>query len=184
MVVCFDITHVYKLSPVLQGKEEVKVFPAIRLYTFEMACRLFTSTEEPTQIAELAALFDVFIKGVISIPLDFPGTRLFKAKRAANAIRKKLQVILKQRRVALEQNAATSSQDLLSHLLACPDDTGKFMEEAVIINNILMLLSAGHDSSSSALTMLMKYLAQHPQVYDQVLKGQFDNFSHAFNSAS
>ncbi|KAI3450918.1 hypothetical protein Pfo_007583 [Paulownia fortunei] len=155
-----------------QGKEEIKVFPAIRLYTFELACRLFMSIEEPMQIAKLAALFNVFIKGVISIPLNFPGTRFFKAKRATSAIRRELQMIVRQRRVDLEQKTAIPSQDLLSHLLAYPDENGKFMPESVIINNILMLLFAGHDTSSSALTMLIKYLAEDPQVYEKVLTEQ------------
>ncbi|KAK6163800.1 hypothetical protein DH2020_000664 [Rehmannia glutinosa] len=155
-----------------QGKEEIKVFPAIRQYTFEVACRLFMSIQEPKQIANLAELFNVFIKGVISIPLNFPGTRFFKAKRATAAIRRELQVIVRQRRMELEQKTAIPSQDLLSHLLAYPDENGKFMSEAVIINNILMLLFAGHDTSSSALTMLIKYLAEHPQVYENVLAAE------------
>ncbi|KAK4493487.1 hypothetical protein RD792_005896, partial [Penstemon davidsonii] len=84
-----------------QGKEEVKVFPTIRLYTFELACRLFMNIKEPTQIAKLATLFDIFIKGVISIPINLPGTRFFKAKRASGAIKKELEIIIRQRRVVL-----------------------------------------------------------------------------------
>ncbi|KAL3848981.1 hypothetical protein ACJIZ3_010863 [Penstemon smallii] len=155
-----------------QGKEEVKVFPTIRLYTFELACRLFMNIEEPTQIAKLATLFDIFVKGVISIPINLPGTRFFKAKRAAGAIRKELQIIIRQRRVALEQKPSTSPQDLLSHLLLCPDENGTFMSESIVINNILLLLFAGHDTSSSTLTVVMKKLGEHPEVYEQVLKEQ------------
>ncbi|EYU25994.1 hypothetical protein MIMGU_mgv1a0114621mg, partial [Erythranthe guttata] len=51
-----------------QGKEEVKVFPTSKSYTFELACRLFMSLEDPKQISELAALFNIFLKGIISIP--------------------------------------------------------------------------------------------------------------------
>ncbi|KAL3850368.1 hypothetical protein ACJIZ3_012250 [Penstemon smallii] len=156
-----------------QGREEVKVFPTIRLYTFELACRLFMNIEEPTQIEKLATLFNIFIKGVISVPINFPGTRFFNAKRATAAIRKELEIIIRRRRVALEQKTATSSQDdLMSHLLQCPDENGKFMSESVIINNILLLLFAGHDTSSSALTVVMKRLGEYPEVYDQVLKEQ------------
>ncbi|KAK4492782.1 hypothetical protein RD792_000104 [Penstemon davidsonii] len=129
--------------------------------------------EEPTQIAKLATLFDIFIKGVISIPINLPGTRFFKAKRASGAIRKELEIIIRQRRVALEQKTTTSPQDLLSHLLLCPDENGTFMSESIVINNILMLLFAGHDTSSSTLTLVMKKLGEHPEVYEQVLQGAF-----------
>lgn len=155
-----------------QGKEVVKVFPAIRSYTFEVACRLFMSIEEPEQIAKLASLFNVFIKGVISIPLNFPGTRFFKANRATDAIRRELQMIVRRRRVELEQNTVLPSQDLLSHLLASADENGDFMPESVIINNTLLLLFAGHDTSSSAIMMLIKYLAEIPEIHEQVLQEQ------------
>ncbi|GFQ05728.1 beta-amyrin 28-oxidase [Phtheirospermum japonicum] len=143
-----------------QGKEELKVFPAIKLFTLELACRLFMSIEDPLQIEKLASLLNVFLGGVVSIPFDFPGTK------------KELGIIVRQRREALEQKTASPSQDLLSHLLVTPDENGEFMSESVIVNNILLLLFAGHDTSSCAITMLIRILAQHPDVYEKVLKEQ------------
>ncbi|KAI3450917.1 hypothetical protein Pfo_007582 [Paulownia fortunei] len=155
-----------------QGKEEVKVSPTIKLYTFELACRLFMSLEDPVQTSKLASLFNIFLKGIISIHVNFPGTRFYNAKKATSAIRNQLQKIVRQRRAALEQKMAVPSQDLLSHLLVTPDENGKFMSESVIINNILMLLFAGHDTSSVAITMLMKNLAELPEIYEKVLREQ------------
>ncbi|KAL0436104.1 UNVERIFIED_CONTAM: Beta-amyrin 28-monooxygenase [Sesamum radiatum] len=123
-----------------QGKEEVKISPTIKLYTFELACRLFMSLEDQEQISKLVTLFNVFLKGIISVPANFPGTRFYKAKRATSAIKNQLQKIVRQRRAALEHRTAVPSQDLLSHLLVAPDENGKFMSEPVIVNNILMLL--------------------------------------------
>lgn len=131
------------------------------------------SIEDPVQIKKLGALLDIFLTGVISIPLDFPGTRFYRAKKATAAIKKELQLIVRKRREELEQRRAMPSQDLLSHLLVSPDENGVFMSESVIVNNLLMLLFSGHDSSSSATTLLIRSLAEHPQVYDQVLRGQF-----------
>lgn len=149
----------------------MKISPTIKLYTFELACRLFMSLEDQEQISKLVTLFNVFLKGIISVPVNFPGTRFYKAKRATSAIKSQLQKIVRQRRAALEQRTAVPSQDLLSHLLVAPDENGKFMSEPVIVNNILMLLFAGHDTSSVAITMLMKNLAQLPDIYEKVLRG-------------
>ncbi|KAK6163799.1 hypothetical protein DH2020_000663 [Rehmannia glutinosa] len=156
------------------GKEEVKVFPTIKSYTFELACRLFMSLEDPVQISNLASLFNIFLKGIISIHFNFPGTRFYNAKKATSAIKNQLEKIVRQRRAALEQNKMFNvpHKDLLSHLLVTPDENGKFMSESVIVNNILMLLFAGHDTSSVAITMVMKNLAQLPQIYDKVLREQ------------
>lgn len=151
----------------------VRVFPTIKMYTFEVACRLFMSLEDEEQIGKLASLFNIFLKGIISIPINFPGTRFYRAKKATAAIKNKVHKLARERREALEQKTAEATQDLLSHLLVTPDENGKLMSESVIVNNILMLLFAGHDTSSVAITMLMKTLAEAPShVYDKVLTEQ------------
>ncbi|XP_070012371.1 beta-amyrin 28-monooxygenase-like [Nicotiana sylvestris] len=154
-----------------QGKEELKVFPTIKLHTFDLACRLFMSLEDTNRISNLFNLFNIFLKGVLSVALNFPGTRFYHAKKATNAIRKELILIVKQRREALEQKLLVSPpQDLLSHLLLFPDENGKFMSELELANNILLLLFAGHDTTSVTLTLVMKYLGELPHVYDKVLQ--------------
>ncbi|KAL3518913.1 hypothetical protein ACH5RR_021502 [Cinchona calisaya] len=156
-----------------QGKEEVIVFPTAKLYTFELACCLFLSLEDPNRIAKLAAKFNIFLEGLISNPINFPGTRFYQAHRATAAIKKELVEIVRERRVALEMGRASPSQDLLSHLLVTPiENSGAFISETIIVNNILMLLFAGHDTSTSAITWLVKSLGEHPQVYDEVFKEQ------------
>lgn len=153
-----------------EGKEVLKIFPVLKLYTFDLACRLFMSLENSKHIEKLAALFNVFLKGVISIPVSIPGTRFYQAIQATEAVRKELLMIVRERRVALERKTASSTQDLLSHLLTSPDENGKFMSEMEITNNIILLLFAGHDTSSVALTLLMKRLAELPEVYEKVLQ--------------
>ncbi|KAL1807946.1 hypothetical protein ACET3Z_024936 [Daucus carota] len=151
-----------------QGKQEVKVYHTIKFYTFELACRLFMSLEDPDHIKKLAYHFNIFLKGIIQIPLNVPGTRFYNAMRAVNAIRKDLHVITRQRRVDLEQKTASPSQDLLSHLLVSSDEHGRFLTEAEIVNNILTLLFAGHDTSSVSITLVMKTLAEKPHVYQKI----------------
>nr|AZS32334.1 CYP716 family cytochrome P450 monooxygenase [Lagerstroemia speciosa] len=155
-----------------QGEEEVKVYPTIKHYTFELACRLFMSIDEPDLISRLFSHFNVFLKGVISIHLNLPGTRFYHAVRASDAIREELQAVVRRRRVDMEKKVASPDQDILSYLLANPDETGKFMPEIEVVNNMLNLLFAGHDTSSSTITLIMKYLAELPRVHEKVLKEQ------------
>lgn len=150
----------------------MKVYNTIKLYTFELACRLFMSLEDPHHIKKLAAHFNIFLKGIIQIPLNVPGTRFYNAMKSANAIRKELQAITRQRRVDLELKTASPSQDLLSHLLVSSDEHGRFLTEAEIVNNILTLLFAGHDTSCVSITLVMKTLAENPHVYRKVYDGQ------------
>ncbi|KAL3617679.1 hypothetical protein CASFOL_038000 [Castilleja foliolosa] len=142
------------------------------MLAFDVACRSFMSIEDPSQVKKLLELFNVFKGGAFALPLNFPGTEFYHGKKAATAIKKELGIIVRQRRVALEQKTASPTQDLLSHLLVTPDENGEFMSESVIVNNILFLLFAGHDTSTSTITMLIRVLAEHPQVYDAVLREQ------------
>jgi cytochrome P450 family 26 subfamily A len=67
---------------------------------------------------------------------------------------------------------ASPTQDLLSHLLVTSDASGKFLSETEIVDNILLLLFASHDTTTSVITCVMKYLAELPEVYQTVLRGR------------
>ncbi|KAI5384733.1 hypothetical protein KIW84_071658 [Lathyrus oleraceus] len=157
-----------------KGKEQVVVYPIIQLYTFELACCLFLSMEDPIQLSNLSSYFEEFLKGIISFPINFPGTRFHKAMKAADAIKKEIKLIMKKRKVDLEEKKASPTQDLLSHLLVTSDTSGRFMSEVEILDNMLLLLFAGHDTSRSAISLIMKYLGNLPEVYEQVLKEQLE----------
>ncbi|PHU29823.1 hypothetical protein BC332_01916 [Capsicum chinense] len=127
--------------------------------------------EDTNRITKLFNLFNIFLKGVISIALNIPGTKFYHAKKATNTIRELL-LIVKQRREAIEQRPNSPPQDLLSHLLLFPDENGKFMSELEIADNILMMIFGGHDTTTVTLTLVMKYLAELPHVYANILQGQ------------
>nr|ABD60225.1 ent-kaurenoic acid 13-hydroxylase [Stevia rebaudiana]ACD93722.1 ent-kaurenoic acid 13-hydroxylase [Stevia rebaudiana] len=157
-----------------RGKEEVNVFQTVKLYAFELACRLFMNLDDPNHIAKLGSLFNIFLKGIIELPIDVPGTRFYSSKKAAAAIRIELKKLIKARKLELKEGKASSSQDLLSHLLTSPDENGMFLTEEEIVDNILLLLFAGHDTSALSITLLMKTLGEHSDVYDKVLKEQLE----------
>ncbi|KVI08382.1 cytochrome P450 [Cynara cardunculus var. scolymus] len=150
-----------------QGKEEVNVFKTVKLYAFELACRLFMSLEEPTHVSKLASLFNIFLKGIIELPLEIPGTRFYSSKKAAAAIRTHLMIIIKDRKMALAEGKASSSQDLLSHLLSSSDENGKYLTDKEIANNILLLLFAGHDTSTVSITWGFAEMGRHTE--DEIL---------------
>ncbi|KAJ4850974.1 hypothetical protein Tsubulata_044202 [Turnera subulata] len=164
----------HHISTQWHGKEEVKVYATVQLYTFELACSLFASIDDPAQLSRLSAEFDVFLKGVIALPFNMPGTRFYRATRAANVIRDELLLIARQRKVALDKEMVSSTQDLVSHMLVTKDASGRQLSEMEIVDNTLLLLFAGHDTTRSAITSVMKYLGELPEVYAKVLEEQTD----------
>ncbi|KAK2993513.1 hypothetical protein RJ640_025523, partial [Escallonia rubra] len=137
------------------NKDEVVVFPLAKRYTFWLACRLFVSIEDPNHVAKFADPFDLLASGLISIPIDLPGTPFHRAIKASNFIRKELHAIIKQRKIDLAEGKASATQDILSHMLLTSDEDGKFMAELDIADKILGLLIGGHDTASSACTFIV-----------------------------
>ncbi|KAM7477442.1 hypothetical protein LguiA_025655 [Lonicera macranthoides] len=156
------------------NKDEVVVFPLAKRFTFWLACRLFLSIEDPNHVEKFADPFDLLASGLISIPIDLPGTPFRRAINASNHIRKELTLIIKQRKIDLAEGKATPTQDILSHMLLATDEDGKFMTELDIADKILGLLIGGHDTASSACTFIVKYLAELPEVYDKVYNEQME----------
>ncbi|ERN13703.1 cytochrome P450 716B1 [Amborella trichopoda] len=154
------------------GKPEVKAYDMIKAYTFALACSLFASIEREDHSAELSVLFTVLVKGLMRLDLKIPGTRYYKAKTATQALKRELRKEMEVRKEALREGRASPKQDLLSYLLTTADDQGGYMSDAEVVDNILLLLFAGHDTSSSTLLIVLKHLAEKPYFYNEILTEQ------------
>ncbi|XP_009601238.2 beta-amyrin 6-beta-monooxygenase-like [Nicotiana tomentosiformis] len=153
----------------------VKVFPLSKKYTFDVACRLFMNLVNPEEIKRLADPFTLVTNGMFSMPIDLPGTAYNRAIKGGKMVRDELMRIITQRRKELQiENKETiaGGRDLLSKLLLVTDENGRFMSEMEISNNIIGMLLASFETTSTAVTSVLKYLAELPHIYDQVYKEQ------------
>ncbi|KAK6944637.1 Cytochrome P450 [Dillenia turbinata] len=157
-----------------ENKDEIVVYPLAKRYTFWLACRLFLSIDDPNHVAKFADPFNLLASGIFSIPVDLPGTAFNKGIKASNFIRKELRAIIKQRKLDLAENKASPTQDILSHMLLTCDENGQYMSELDIADKILGLLIGGHDTASAAITFIIKFLAELPEIYDEVYKEQME----------
>lgn len=65
--------------------------------------------------------------------------------------------------------------DLLDMLLAARYDDGSMMDNEQLIDEILILFVAGHETTSNALTFTLMLLALHPEIQDRVYAEVFDD---------
>ncbi|XP_052197100.1 dammarenediol 12-hydroxylase-like [Diospyros lotus] len=153
-------------------RDEVKVSSAVTKYTFMLACRLFLSIEDPIKIEKLGKPFGDITAGTVSMAINLPGTAFNRAIKASKLMRKELEDMIKQRKMDLLEKTTLATQDLLSYMLLGNDENDQFLTEADIASNIVGLLHAGTHTLNVALTFIMMYLAELPDVYDQVLREQ------------
>ena len=155
----------------LQCKSEVLLFPLMKKLTFSIACAALVGRPDRKDQDLLFLPFNTMMKGILQVPIKIPGTRYSKAVAAADAIRKQLQVWIDERRRDMDAGMVTGHEDILSGFLCYRDEQGEPFSDKAIKDNILTLLFAGHDTSTSVATMTCKYLASNPDIMDQVYKG-------------
>lgn len=113
------------------------------------------------------------LEGMWSVPLNLPFTRFNRSLKASAKVQELLKELLEEKRVQLLKGAAPN-QDLLSCLLTIRDEDGQeLISEKEIIDNTMLVMVAGHDTSSVLITFMVRLLANDPTVYEAVLKGIF-----------
>lgn len=71
----------------------------------------------------------------------------------------------------MENGLETTKSDYLSRVLLVTNENGKYFSEKEITNNIIGLIFASYETTSSAFTFVLKYLAELPHIYDKVFQG-------------
>ncbi|CAK9329917.1 unnamed protein product [Citrullus colocynthis] len=158
-----------------ENKKEIVVVSTLKDYTFSLACRLFMSLEDVNEVQRIFKRFEEIASGIISVPIDFPGTMFRKAIKASEFVRKELLGIIRQRKTDLGEGKASATQDILSHMLLATDSNGQFIHEEDIAAKILGLLVGGHDTGVCTCTFVVKYLAALPHVYENVYNANGDS---------
>lgn len=141
-------------------------YPEIRKYTFDVACKLLVGTDTASN-SNFVELFEEWVGGLFTIPLDLPWTNFGKALRSRKLLLKQIEEIVLQR-----QQQPASNKDALGILLQATDDDGNKLGVEEIKDQILTLLFAGHETLTSAIASMCLLLAQHPEVLAAVRSEQ------------
>jgi cytochrome P450 len=133
-------------------------YPEIREYTFDVACKLLVGDESGSN-SHFRDLFEEYAKGLFTIPLSLPWTRFGRAKRCREQLLAKIEEIMHQ-----VQQKPEAVNNALALLLQAQDEEGHRLSLSELKDQVLLLLFAGHETLTSAITSLCLLLAQHPEV--------------------
>ncbi|WP_310410660.1 cytochrome P450 [Chamaesiphon sp. OTE_8_metabat_110] len=132
-------------------------FPELKNLTFEIASVLLIGSEPGAETTELSRLFTELTNGLFTIPLNWSYTTYGRAIAA----RDKLLAHIEQ--VVLERQQQPS-QDALGLLVQSQDEEGNRLSVAELKVQALLLLFAGHETTTSLVASLCLALAQHPEI--------------------
>ncbi|KAJ0859061.1 putative cytochrome P450 [Helianthus annuus] len=159
------------------GRDQVEVCPLVAKYTFSLAVKLLFGVRDPVELEKLAVSFVEVVSGIISVPINIPGTRFNRGVKAAARICEVINDIIARRRKDLADGTADPSQNLLSHMIVevdkhNQDKNNVSMTEGDLSSNLLGLLIGGYDTVNTTIVFIMMTLVDYPDVYQQVLKEQ------------
>ncbi|KAF8022796.1 hypothetical protein BT93_F0339 [Corymbia citriodora subsp. variegata] len=145
----------------------VVVLDEALMITFKIMCRMLLSLESGRELEMLQEDVGIVCKAMLTFPLRLPGTRFQRGIEARERIMSALGTLISQRRLA-----GTSHEDCLDHLLSNDDGTeckkGPKLTDGEIKDNILTMIIAGHDTTASAITWMVKYLGENKTVLDKL----------------
>ena len=132
-------------------------FGELKQMTFDIASSLLMGSEPGPLTARLSQWFTELTTGLFAVPLRWNWTTYGKALKA----RDQLLAHIEQAIIRRQQEPA---QDALGLLVQSRDEEGNGLSLEEIKVQALLMLFAGHETTTSMLTLMCMALAQHPNV--------------------
>jgi cytochrome P450 len=138
---------------------QLALFDGFKRLSFDIATRLMLGPQSQTEAAECFELFHTFTRGLFAPPAwRLPWLPYGKAWQAGQRLRPILRRIV-------EQHRRAPAGTILGLLIAARDEQGQGFSDDELIDELLVLLWAGHDTITSLLTWACYELARHPAIH-------------------
>jgi cytochrome P450 len=139
---------------------DFRAYPAVKSLTLDLATGIFmggTEGADPARMAEVNKAFIACVQaGTSFVRLPVPGGRW----RRGLVGRKLLEDFL---RAYLPARRAGSDDDLFSVLCHIEAEDGSRFTDTDVVNHMIFLLMAAHDTSTITISTMLGYLGQYPE---------------------
>ncbi|KAL4309537.1 hypothetical protein GQ457_01G003710 [Hibiscus cannabinus] len=142
-------------------QETIELKEATSSLIFDLTAEKLISCEAGNASQNLRDNYAAFIQGLISFPLNIPGTAYHKCLQGRKNTMKMLKKLLNERRAAMP---GKNRVDFFDFLLEELDKEGTTITEAIALDLMFALLFASYETTSLAITMAVKFLSDHPSV--------------------
>ncbi|KAK9114469.1 hypothetical protein Syun_021266 [Stephania yunnanensis] len=153
-----------------QGTEVVSLFGSAKMLTFTIVLECLLGVQVESGMLEM---FERVLEGVFALPVALPGSKFYRAKRARLEIERMVTNIVRKKRKEIEGNIVDEEEGVLLPRLVAGLIRGK-ISEVEVIDNVVLLVFAAHDTTSFAIAMVCRMLAHHPTCHSLVLQEHED----------
>uniref|UniRef100_A0ACD5V0Y1 Uncharacterized protein n=1 Tax=Avena sativa TaxID=4498 RepID=A0ACD5V0Y1_AVESA len=167
------------------GRATVTVLPLMKRLTFDIISALLFGLERGAARDSLAGDFVRMIEGMWAIPVNLPFTAFSRSLKASGRARRVLEGITREKKARQLEHGhgkASSNNDLITCLLSLTDGHGdQLLTDEEIVDNAMVTLIAGHDTSSILMAFMVRQLANDPvtlaamvQEHEEIAKNKAD----------
>ncbi len=156
--------------------QSLQFYPTVKALLLDIAAKVFLGTQLDKEGARLNQAFIDFADGTVGIvKKDWPGLLHRKGLKGRRVLEKYIWQSIDAKRLG-------SGTDMFSHFCHEKNEYGDYFSHQEITDHMIFLLFAAHDTTTSALTMVMHVLAKNPdwqgQLRDQIINTNVDMLSY------
>ncbi|KAK2978487.1 hypothetical protein RJ640_003241 [Escallonia rubra] len=146
------------------SQSAIEVKHAVSTMVFDFTAKYMFSYDPEKSSEKVGENMGVLLKGLMSFPLNIPGTEFHKCMKA----QKKVMSLIKEKMKEKRSSPEAYQGDLLDQAIK-EMETETFLTEDFVIPFIFGALFASFESISSALTLAFGLLSEHPLVVEELM---------------
>lgn len=151
--------HIQAAVRAWAGQSRMHFYPAVKKLTLGIAADCFLGLELQSEIDAVNSAFTDVVEAstaVVRVPIPLAGRKYARGLRG----RRFLEDFIAAR---IPDHRRGTANDLLSQLCHARDEEGAHYSDEDVVNHMIFLMMAAHDTTTSALTTIIYALAAHPE---------------------
>ncbi len=138
-------------------RAERQMFPLLKQLTLDLAASVFMGVELGQSAKALNRAFMATVAASLAIVrVPIPGLAMWRGIRGRELLVRRFRALLPEKR-------ATHTSDFFSEFCHAQSEQGERFTDDEIIDHMIFLMMAAHDTTTSTLTTMIYLLARHPE---------------------
>lgn len=149
-----------------QGRTEIQLYREMELLTRDIVVKTLFGLDDDAEIEHLGTLLERLVSSLplaLLAPINLPGMPYARIQRLAEELETTLRSLITHKR------SQTGTNDLLSILIQAHDEDGTKLSDTELVSHAFTLFTAGHATTTDALTWTIFLLSRHPGVLADLL---------------
>lgn len=117
-------------------------------------------------LAEWSRRYRELFLSVIPLSTKLPGFPAYRAEMAHRWVNQRLRVLIDEAR--LRADAKDAPQSLIAAMVLGQDEGGKALSDKELLDNLRLLVLAGHETTASTMAWVVITLAQRPELWEAI----------------